>query len=96
MGSIPPVPPWSRDSPYVRFERLSENDVAGSTGCWREIIGLTNRLCLANPVLNHPIRDLDSGRSSSQYQDICARAIISICISLTALPIADLPSSAFS
>ena len=19
MGSIPPVPPWSRDSPYVRF-----------------------------------------------------------------------------
>jgi len=22
MGSIPPVPPWSRDSPYVRFERF--------------------------------------------------------------------------
>ena len=22
MGSIPPVPPWSRDSPYVLFERF--------------------------------------------------------------------------
>jgi hypothetical protein len=23
MGSIPPVPPWSRDSPYVYFEWFS-------------------------------------------------------------------------
>jgi hypothetical protein len=22
MGSIPPVPPWSRDSPYVHFGRF--------------------------------------------------------------------------
>jgi len=59
MGSIPPVPPWSRDSPHVYFERFST--VAFNSTFRRGLAGL---------LIASVLRDYSSKCSASYLQQL--------------------------